>query len=276
MGRQDATRFQLPLAQQTMSRLDGRVAFVSAAPGHLGSAMARALGSAGAHVIVNARDDRRLSEFEDTLRAEGHSVERIAFDVADVETARVFFKSLPRLDILVNNAIAMTPKPFDAIEPSDFAVTYASSVTAAFEMVRAARGALRAAAAAASGGASVINIASMYGLVAPDSRLYGEAGQASPFHYGPAKAALLQLTRHLAAELGPENIRVNALVPGPFPRDAVRAQDPAFADRLSARTMLRRLGRAEEIAGPLLFLASPASSYVTGTALTVDGGWTAW
>src|SRR4029078_10469933 len=133
-----------------------------------------ALGSAGAHVIVNARDDRRLSEFEDTLRAEGHSVERIAFDVADVETARVFFKSLPRLDILVNNAIAMTPKPFDAIEPSDFAVTYASSVTAAFEMVRAARGALRA--AAASGGASVINIASMYGLVAPDSRLYGEAG----------------------------------------------------------------------------------------------------
>jgi len=275
MGRQDATQFQLPLAPQTMFRLDGRVAFVSAAPGHLGSAMARALGGAGAHVIVNARDDRRLRDFEDTLRAEGHSVQRVAFDVADVETARVFFKSLPRLDILVNNAISMTPKPFDAVEPSDFASTYASSVTATFEMVRAARGALRAA-ATASGGASIINVASMYGLVAPDARLYAEAGQASPFHYGPAKAALLQLTRHLAAELGPENIRVNALVPGPFPRDAVTARDPEFAARLSARTMLRRLGRAEEIAGPLLFLASPASAYMTGSALTVDGGWTAW
>ena len=116
----------------------------------------------------------------------------------------------------------------------------------------------------------------MYGVVAPDSRIYARPEQASPAHYGPAKAALIQLTRHLAAELGPEKIRVNALVPGPFPRAAVRADDPAFADRLGSRTMLGRTGEAGEIAGPLLFLASPASSFVTGTALAVDGGWTAW
>jgi NAD(P)-dependent dehydrogenase (short-subunit alcohol dehydrogenase family) len=132
------------------------------------------------------------------------------------------------------------------------------------------------AAVAAHGDASIVNIASMYGIAAPDSRIYSNPDQASPFHYGPAKAALLQLTRHMAAEWGNAGIRVNALVPGPFPAPQVGASDPAFADRLAARTMLGRLGNAAEIGGPLLFLASRAASYVTGAALSVDGGWTAW
>jgi len=269
MGRQDAARVDGAL--QTMFRLNGRVAFVSAAPGHLGTAMTRALCAAGAHVIVNARDDAKLAAFEGGLRNEGFSVERAAFDVADAAMARAFFASRDRVDIMVNNAVHMEGKSFDVVQPSDFAATYASSVTAAFEMVRAALPALKA-----SGRASVINISSMYGLVSPDRRLYaGPEGQ-SPFHYGPAKAALIQLSRHLAAELGPENIRVNALVPGPFPRPEVRKNDPGFAARLAGRTMLGRLGEAHEIAGPLLFLASDASSFMTGQALTVDGGWTAW
>src|ERR1700743_1732209 len=146
MGRHEAA---LSTAQALKAfRLDGRVAFVSAAPGHLGRAMTRALASAGAHVIVNARDDGKLAAFEETLRGEGHSVERAAFDVADVDKVRAFFAGLERLDILVNNAIAMTPRPFAALEPSDFAATYASSVTASFAMVRAALPALRAAASA--------------------------------------------------------------------------------------------------------------------------------
>ena len=256
-------------------RLDGRTAFVSAAMGHLGRVMARAMAEAGAHVIVNGRNESRLAAFAAGMRDEGLSVSHAAFDVGDIARLREAFARMTRLDILVNNAISMTPRPLAALEPGDFEETYRSSVTASFEAVRAARPALKAA-AAASGEASVINIASMYGSVAPDARIYSDPKQASPFHYGPAKAALLQLTRHLAAELGPDRIRVNALVPGPFPRPEACAADPAFAARLAARTMLGRTGAAAEIAGPLLFLASPASSYVTGASLPADGGWTAW
>jgi NAD(P)-dependent dehydrogenase (short-subunit alcohol dehydrogenase family) len=262
-------------AQLNLFRLDGRVAFVSGAAGHLGRPMVRALCEAGAHVVLNGRDDAKLKDFEDALRGGGHSVERAAFDISDFARAREFMASRPRLDILVNNAISMTPAPFAALTPEAFDQTYRSAVTAAFELTRAALPALRAAVAAV-GEASIVNIASMYGNVAPDSRIYSRPEQSSPLHYGPAKAALIQLTRHLAAELGPEKIRVNALVPGPFPQASVARTDPAFADRLAAKTMLGRTGAAAEIAGPLLFLASPASSYVTGSQIAVDGGWTAW
>jgi gluconate 5-dehydrogenase len=256
-------------------RLDGRVAFVSGAAGHLGRAMTGALLDAGADVIINGRDAGRLAAFADELGDKHRKVRAAAFDVGDVAAVRKFFSSQTRLDVLVNNAIAMTPKPFDALQPEDFETTYRSSVVAAFEAVRAALPALRNA-VSACGDASVVNVASMYASVSPDKRIYSDPSQASPAHYGAAKAALVQLTRHLAAELGASGIRVNALVPGPFPRGSVGDSDPGFAERLAARTMLGRLGEAPEIAGPLLFLASPAAAYMTGSSLVVDGGWTAW
>jgi NAD(P)-dependent dehydrogenase (short-subunit alcohol dehydrogenase family) len=256
-------------------RLDGRVAFVSGAAGHLGRAMVTALGRAGAHIVLNGRTEAKLAAFGDELRKDGIGCDVAAFDMMDFERVRRFFASRPRLDVLVNNAVTMTPKSMAQVEPEDFARTYQSAVTAAFEAVRAARPAL-AAAARASGDASVVNIATMYALVSPDPKLYSEPGQMSPPHYGAAKAGLVQLTRHLAAELGREAVRVNAITPGPFPQSTVQQNDPAFAARLAARTMLGRTGKPAEIAGPVLFLASPAARFVTGAVLACDGGWTAW
>ena len=258
---------------QTSFRLDGKTAFVSGSRGHLGAAMTRALAAAGAHVIVNGRDAAALDDFAAGLMAQGFSVETAAFDAHDIPTVRAFFGGLKRLDVLVNNVGLMLGKSFTDLTAADFSATYAATVTSAFETVRAALPALRAA-VAASGDASIVNISSMYGQVAPDGRLYDDRARQSPFHYGPAKAGLEQLSRHLAAELGADRIRVNALVPGPFPQAG--KMPPGLETRLAARTMLGRIGAPAEIAGPLLFLASPASSFVTGASLNVDGGWTAW
>jgi gluconate 5-dehydrogenase len=256
-----------------MFRLDGKIAFVSGSRGHLGAAMTRALAQAGAHVIVNGRDAAALYSFASDLRSQGFCVEAAPFDAHDIAKIHAFFGGLKRLDVLVNNIGLMLGKPFSQLGPEDFAATYAATVTTAFESVRAALPALKAA-VAASGDASVINISSIYARVSPDAGLYDAREQQSPFHYGPAKAGLEQLTRHLAAELGPEKIRVNALVPGPFPQPG--KMPAGLEGRLAARTMLNRVGRPEEIGGPLLFLAAPASSFVTGSCLNVDGGWTAW
>ena len=256
-------------------RLDGRVAFLSGAAGHLGRRMALALCEAGAHVILNGRNANNLNALAREIGAAGGRAETAAFDIGDLAQVRGYFAACTRLDIIVNNAVSMTPRPFADVQERDFSETYLSAVVAPFEIVRAARPALRKA-AAETGDARIVNVSSMYGLVAPDARLYSRAEQASPFHYGPAKAALVQLTRHLAAELGGEHIRVNALAPGPFPRESISVSDPGFESRLASRTMLGRTGAAHEIGAPLLFLASPASSFVTGAILAVDGGWTMW
>ncbi|MCP5433326.1 MAG: SDR family oxidoreductase [Alphaproteobacteria bacterium] len=259
--------------------LRGRTAFVTGAAGHLGSATARAFVEAGARVILHGRRAAPLQRFAEELGSAGHASELACFDVRDYAAMRMFFAEEAaagrRLDILVHNAYTGRPTPWRGAHEEDFETAFQSGPTAAFELVKAAEP-LLARAARATGQASVIFISSMYGHVSPDPRLYGDSGLDSPPHYGAAKGALLQLTRYLACHLAPQGIRVNAVSPGPFPKAEIQTRDPAFLKRLEEKVPMGRVGRAGEIAGPLLFLASEASSYVTGVNLAVDGGWTAW
>lgn len=126
------------------------------------------------------------------------------------------------------------------------------------------------------GGASVVNVASMYGQVSPDPRIYGNSGSNNPPYYGAAKAGLIQLTRYMACHLGHFNIRVNSLCPGPFPPESIKEKNPAFYNQLCFKNPLGRIGEAHEVAGPVVFLLSAASSFITGANLAVDGGWTSW
>lgn len=260
-------------------RLDGRVAFLSGAAGHLGRAMAAALAEAGAHVVLNGRRPEALAPVRDALAERGFAASTVAFDVRDTEAVERGFAEVAerhgRVDVLVNNAYAGPTGTVDSSTPEDFQAAYDVAVTGAFRCFTAARPLLRAAAEAA-GHASVVNVASMYGWVSPDPRIYGDSGMNSPPFYGAAKGGLLQLTRYLAAHAAAESIRVNAVSPGPFPPERVRTADEDFHGKLRNKVPMGRVGEAEELKGALLFLASDASSFVTGINLPVDGGWTAW
>jgi NAD(P)-dependent dehydrogenase (short-subunit alcohol dehydrogenase family) len=261
----------------TMFTLQGRTALVTGATGHLGQEMARGLAAAGARVLVNSRDAERADALVRRLREEGFAAEALVFDVAEPESieAALERRGHEPLHVLVNNAYAGGAGTIAHSEGHQYVDSYEVSVVAAHNLVRAALPALRAA-VERDGDASVINIASMYGVVSPDLRVYDASEGANPPFYGAAKAALLQWTRYAACEFGREGIRFNSISPGPFPSGKVQAADPAFTARLAARVALGRVGKAGEIGGPVLFLASSASSYVNGANLAVDGGWTVW
>jgi NAD(P)-dependent dehydrogenase (short-subunit alcohol dehydrogenase family) len=261
-------------------RLDGDVALVTGATGHLGSVMAEALAAAGAHVLINSRRQQAADDLADSLRRRGMSASAAAFDITDANATGDMVRQLSaqhaHIDILVNNAHAGRPGPISEAIPSDFSGAFSGAVESPFFLARQLLPLLEIAGRRRRGGASIINISSMYGSVSPDPAIYGDSGQNSAAYYGAAKGALNQLGRYLAVHLAPRGIRVNTLSPGPFPGTSTRQNAPEFVARLASRVPLGRVGDALELCGPLLFLASPASAYVTGANLPVDGGWTAW
>jgi NAD(P)-dependent dehydrogenase (short-subunit alcohol dehydrogenase family) len=260
--------------------LQGAVALVTGAAGHLGAEMSLALAASGAHVILNGRSADKLEALAHRMTAEGLAASVSAFDITDAAQVDAAIEAIRaehgKLDVLVNNAYAGRTGTIDTIQPEDFMSTYDVAVAAAYGLVKSSRHLLAEGAKKRRGGASVINIASMYGVVSPDPRVYAEPRLSNPPHYGAAKGALLQLTRYLACHMAGVPVRVNAISPGPFPRTPASPAEEAFVERLSAKVPLGRVGAPNEIAGAVVFLASEASSFVTGANLPVDGGWTAW
>lgn len=158
------------------------------------------------------------------------------------------------------------------LTPDQYLDSFGVSVIGASNLFKVALPHLRIA-AKIGGYASVINIGSMYGMVAPDHKIYESKQVANPPYYGAAKAALIQWTKYIAAEFGGEGIRANSISPGPFPSAEVKSKNPIFVKKLSTKVPLGRVGSPDEIKGAITYLASPAASYVTGSNLVVDGGW---
>lgn len=265
--------------EEDLFSLRDRVAVVTGASGHLGTSIARGLARAGASVVLNGRSTETLGALAGRLRAEGLRAEASVFDVRDADAVHDAFSQIVtrhgRVDVLVNNAYTGGSGGGTLPDEDVFEEGLRSGLTSVYGCVRAAEAGLRAA-AATQGTACVINIASMYAHISPDPRRYGDESQANPAYYGTAKAGVVQLTRYLACHLGPFGIRVNSVSPGPFPSDDVTRGNEKFTSTLADRVPLGRVGRRDEIVGPILFLSSDAASYVNGADLRVDGGWTAW
>lgn len=261
--------------------LQDRVALVTGATGHLGREMVTALAMAGAHVIINSRSDEKLREFAEQLKAAGIEVTICQLDITDKAcvTAKIpaLLSRFGKLDILVNNAYAGLPGELQKATHEDFSNAYDIAVSSAFHLIKTCFPFMdKSALSKRSSTSSIINITSMYAGVSPDPAIYGDSGFNNPPYYGAAKAGLLQLTRYLACHYAKQGIRVNTISPGPFPPESIKTDQPDFYQKLCAKVPMNRIGAAYEIQGPLLFLASDASSFVTGSDLKVDGGWTAW
>jgi NAD(P)-dependent dehydrogenase (short-subunit alcohol dehydrogenase family) len=260
--------------------LAGRIALVTGGAGWLGAPIVLGLCRAGAHVVFVGRTRQTLADLKARLDSEQLSSEPLVADMTkdhDIDSLMGHIGGqFGKLNILVNNAYSGLPGETGLEAPDHaFSAAIEGSVTASWKLITRGLPLLENA-AALDGGASIINISSMYGKVSPDPGIYEATNQPmNPAYYGVAKAGLAQLTRWLALSLGRKKIRVNTISPGPFPSGAVQEKSPDFIAALSRKTALGRIGAPHEVAGPVVFLASDESSFVTGADLAVDGGWTA-
>jgi len=263
----------------------GSVAIVTGAAGLLGRQFSRTLAQAGAKVLLADLNVNAAQAQADTIRAEGLSAVACSVNVTDPQSTKAMVKKtidlFGRLDVLVNSA-ALDPKfdpqnqsaqsanAFENYSLQSWRDTMDVNLTGMFLVSQAAVVPMLV-----QEQGVIVNISSIYGLVGPDQSIYcisGEREKFKPVDYSVTKAGVLGLTRYLAAYYAGKNIRVNALTPG----GVYNEHDEGFVKNYSARAVMGRMAEIDEMNGAMLFLASNASSYMTGANLIVDGGWTAW
>jgi 2-deoxy-D-gluconate 3-dehydrogenase len=273
---------------QEKFELNGRVAVVTGGVGLLGAEFCRTLAEAGAAVAVVDLNAEAAKTVAEGLTKAGYRALAVPTDITRPESVNTMLEqvvsSFGRLDILVNSA-ALDPKfdpdalakgvtagSFEEYPLEQWNAALNVNLTGMFLMTQAC---VKQMLAQGKKG-SIINICSTYGLNGPDQRIYrksdGSQPAYKPVYYTVTKAGVLGFTKYLSAYYMETEIRVNALTPG----GVFNNHDETFVKNYSAKTILGRMARKDEMNGALLFLASDASSYMTGNNLVVDGGWTAW
>ncbi len=254
--------------------LEGHVAVVTGGAGYLGYHISSALAEAGACVYIAGINYKKCRKAAEKISKEADAYcKGIYTDISSVKKTRETFQQIAaensKIDILVNNAAFSKGKGLD-MEEKNWIEGIDGTINGVF---RATQAVIPFMAEKAKG--TIINIASMYGIVSPNPSIYNKEEYANPPNYGAGKAAILQFTRYAACHLGEKGIRVNSISPGSFPQKNIQ-KDKEFIANLERKIPLGRVGRPDELKGAIIFLASEASSYVTGANICIDGGWTAW
>jgi len=260
---------------QELFELKGQVAVVTGGTGHLGTAISEALAEAKANVYIASRNESKSKELTDVLeRKHGIIARGFSLDIGSMKSVKESFGRIihdaGRVDILVNNAVYSSPIRLENASEENWRKGIDGTINGVFRCTHAVLPVM-----IQRRYGSIINIASMYGVVSPDPTIYGTSGFDNPPSYGAGKAAVVQLTRYIACHYAKLGIRANAISPGPFPNLVVQ-KNKEFISNLEKKTPMGRIGRPEELKGIVVFLASKASSYVNGANIPVDGGWTAW
>lgn len=277
------------LQSSNLFSVQGKTAVLTGASGFLGRTFARALLANGARVVALGRSERLQQEAETWTKEFGaNKVSAHRIDMYDIPALSQLLDRLAAeensIDVLVNNAHELGPGtgfnvPEGSLENAG-PETWVRNLTGGVYWAALTAQKLGAKMKEQQSG-SIINISTMYALVAPRPQLYEGTDFINPPAYSASKAALLSFTRYVASFWGAHGIRANAILPGPFSNteDISGAnsveEDSPFLQRLKSYTCLGRIGKPQELAGALLFLASDASSFMTGQSIVVDGGWTA-
>ena len=261
------------LSPSQLFDLTGKTVLITGGSGYLGGTMVRALASAGASVVIGSRDKERAEHVSTRLTEEhGGRHYGVALDQLDENSITEGFSAALQLageiDVLVNNGQQGHAMDLTDVTPEAFRSDL-NNATGYFLLARH----LRDHVVQRGVHGSIVMIGSMYGVVGSYPEAYEGVCVASPVQYHALKGSVIHMTRHLAVYWARDNVRVNCLSPGPFPAANAPVE---MVERLKTKSPMRRMGRPEELAGPLLLLASDAGSYLTGQNLLIDGGWTAW
>lgn len=261
---------------QEIFDLHEKTVVVTGGSGHLGSGMSEALAAFGANLFIIGSNLEKNREKANELKNQyGLSVcEGMAADIRDESAIQHaidhVLESTGRIDVLVNNAAYGCMRKLEDYTYAEWCAGIDGTINSVFRVTQIV---LRHMLKAKQG--NIINVSSMYGIVAPDMGIYGDSGQNNPANYGAGKAAIIQFTKYLAAVYAEVGIRANVISPGPFPNRQVQ-KDKRFIDELCKKNPMHRIGTPEDLQGIIVFLASDASRYINGQNIAIDGGWTIW
>ena len=255
--------------------LKKKTALVIGGAGYLGFEMSKALCLMGAKVIIASRNEKKFHKNMKKLKVKFNKKKQIKYlklDISNSKSINLFHKKLKKecnskLDILVNCAWNGKKNTLESINNRDWDHDINISLSSTFKITKKLLPLLK------STKGKIVNIASMYGHVAPDYRIYSNKNLSNPPSYGAAKAGIIQLTKYLASYLSPFNINVNSISPGAFPFPPTIKKFPKFIKELKKKSVLGRIGYPKDLNGVIVLLCSKGGDYINGQNICVDGGW---